>query len=415
MLHLDEGTIHAWLDGELPPDEAEEAARHVASCAACGALVAEARGLMAGATRIVSALDAGPAGVVARGDVRATTRPRGYRFAITPARMSIAATIVVAVGITLSVRHASRDAAVPTAAKTTVDSPAAAAAPRIAAQRVAAADSISSPPASPAPQALKAKRATVSKLASAENNAPVSGKPAGAQAPAAGILPIVEQKALSVSRQTAADAAKQVASAAPVAEAAPAPRRLDSTRAKDEMAKVAVDSISRAPAPPARRAVSVSAVNQLAEVVTTSDRDAGSIGGVTFPSCYRVVVDSTDWRGRIPASFALERLATIAGAAGQGSAAGAAGPRPSAAPVQANRVIAFAPSGNPVHAILPNGRVDSLVVGQWAANSGLINVQFRADPRRPVTLQLMNASSTAHVISNDRTDSVRIVRMTCPR
>ncbi len=27
MLHLDEGTVHAWLDGELSPDDAESAAR----------------------------------------------------------------------------------------------------------------------------------------------------------------------------------------------------------------------------------------------------------------------------------------------------------------------------------------------------------------------------------------------------
>jgi len=56
MQHLDEGTIHAWLDGELPPDDAESAARHVAGCAECRALVVEARGLLAGASRIVSAL-----------------------------------------------------------------------------------------------------------------------------------------------------------------------------------------------------------------------------------------------------------------------------------------------------------------------------------------------------------------------
>ena len=106
MLHLDEGTVHAWLDGELSPGDAESAARHVAACAECQALVAESRGLMAGASRIVSALDTGPAGVippVQRGPSWGR-RTRG-RFALTPTRMSIAATIIVAVGVTFTARR----------------------------------------------------------------------------------------------------------------------------------------------------------------------------------------------------------------------------------------------------------------------------------------------------------------------
>ncbi|HEX6315370.1 MAG TPA: zf-HC2 domain-containing protein, partial [Gemmatimonadaceae bacterium] len=62
--HLDEGTIHAWLDGALPPDESARVEAHVAQCAACGALVAEARGLVAASSRILSSLDAVPAGVI---------------------------------------------------------------------------------------------------------------------------------------------------------------------------------------------------------------------------------------------------------------------------------------------------------------------------------------------------------------
>ena len=64
MQHLDEGTIHAWLDGELPADEAEKIAAHANECPECGALVAEARGLIAASTRILTALDNVPAGVV---------------------------------------------------------------------------------------------------------------------------------------------------------------------------------------------------------------------------------------------------------------------------------------------------------------------------------------------------------------
>ena len=62
--HLDEGTIHAWLDGALSPDESARVEAHVNSCPECAALVAEARGLMAASSRILSSLDAVPAGVL---------------------------------------------------------------------------------------------------------------------------------------------------------------------------------------------------------------------------------------------------------------------------------------------------------------------------------------------------------------
>ncbi len=57
MQHPDEGTIHAWLDGALPSAEADALAVHVGECAECSAAVADARGLIAGSSRIVSSLD----------------------------------------------------------------------------------------------------------------------------------------------------------------------------------------------------------------------------------------------------------------------------------------------------------------------------------------------------------------------
>ena len=64
MQHPDEGTIHAWLDGALQQEEGAALEAHVASCAECQAAVAEARGLIAASSRIVSALDIVPAGVI---------------------------------------------------------------------------------------------------------------------------------------------------------------------------------------------------------------------------------------------------------------------------------------------------------------------------------------------------------------
>ncbi|MEP7381012.1 MAG: zf-HC2 domain-containing protein [Gemmatimonadota bacterium] len=64
MEHIDEGTIHAWLDGALPSDETARIEAHVASCTACAIAVAEARGLIAASSRILSALDEVPGGVI---------------------------------------------------------------------------------------------------------------------------------------------------------------------------------------------------------------------------------------------------------------------------------------------------------------------------------------------------------------
>ena len=64
MQHPDEGTIHAWLDGALSPEESASLEAHAATCAECSAAIAEARGLIAASTRIVSALDIVPGGVI---------------------------------------------------------------------------------------------------------------------------------------------------------------------------------------------------------------------------------------------------------------------------------------------------------------------------------------------------------------
>ena len=64
MQHPDEGLIHTWLDGELAVDEASSFEAHIAGCAECSAKVAEARGLAAASSRIVTALDLVPSGVI---------------------------------------------------------------------------------------------------------------------------------------------------------------------------------------------------------------------------------------------------------------------------------------------------------------------------------------------------------------
>ena len=93
MNHLDEGTIHAWLDGELPADQARAVEEHVRDCRTCADAVAEARGLVAASSRILGALDDVPAKVIPQLPVR-KTRPM-WRAA--PWVTGIAAVLVAAV------------------------------------------------------------------------------------------------------------------------------------------------------------------------------------------------------------------------------------------------------------------------------------------------------------------------------
>jgi len=97
MQHLDEGTIHAWLDGELPPAERAAAEAHVAKCAECAAAVAEARGFIAASSRILTALDSVPGGVLpAASTASGAPRPGVYRrFMASRAWMAVAAVLVL--------------------------------------------------------------------------------------------------------------------------------------------------------------------------------------------------------------------------------------------------------------------------------------------------------------------------------
>ena len=46
MSHADDGTLHAYLDGELSPVEREHLDRHLADCAACRARLDDERTLI---------------------------------------------------------------------------------------------------------------------------------------------------------------------------------------------------------------------------------------------------------------------------------------------------------------------------------------------------------------------------------
>lgn len=102
MSHLDEGTIHAWLDGALSATQSAEADAHVRGCTECSAKVAEARGLIAASSRILTALDDTPANVIPKPAVAPTRRRRS----VTPWISGLAAAaILITVWRTGDVQH----------------------------------------------------------------------------------------------------------------------------------------------------------------------------------------------------------------------------------------------------------------------------------------------------------------------
>lgn len=99
MQHPDEGTIHAWIDGELSPDDMSALEAHLTECPECSALAAEARGLVAASSRIVSALDIIP------GDVIPKAAPRRRPWYASTQLRAAAAVVIVAGASLLVVRN----------------------------------------------------------------------------------------------------------------------------------------------------------------------------------------------------------------------------------------------------------------------------------------------------------------------
>jgi anti-sigma factor RsiW len=94
MQHLDEGTVHSWLDGALSPEEAARVEAHVKECPQCAGAVAEARGFIAASSRILTALDNAPRGVIPAAAPKRRIDPLVWR---------IAAALLVVAGGTLIV------------------------------------------------------------------------------------------------------------------------------------------------------------------------------------------------------------------------------------------------------------------------------------------------------------------------
>ncbi|HXT16747.1 MAG TPA: zf-HC2 domain-containing protein [Gemmatimonadaceae bacterium] len=271
MQHLDEGTIHAWLDGALNDEETTAIARHLVECATCTAQVAEARGMIAGASRIVSSLD------VVRGNVIPPAAPVRAgsvwrRLRLTPARAALAASVLLAVSAMLAVRHDTPNKMVP---KTVVSGPDA----RVSAPAAATA---------PAPAtAVPARSVSV-----------VRPDSAAAQ-------PRAETTA------TAAPPAKAAMStaAANQAVAASAGTAVDTVKPHDEKAArivAAPQSFSPAATAAAAGAPGFASAQGVSARPAMNEMRSAALGALT-PGCYLVERDSSAWLRVIPPRFALVR------------------------------------------------------------------------------------------------------------
>jgi anti-sigma factor RsiW len=105
MQHPDEGTIHAWLDAALPLQDAAQLEAHLAGCPQCAAAIAEARGLIAASSRIVSSLDSVPAGIIPT-----ATPVRNRWYARAEFRVAAGVLIVAATSLTLMRENAKQRA-----------------------------------------------------------------------------------------------------------------------------------------------------------------------------------------------------------------------------------------------------------------------------------------------------------------
>jgi hypothetical protein len=310
MQHLEEGEIHAWLDGALSEAERARIEQHAATCKECAAMVADARGLIAGAARIVSALDHVPSGVIPKsGTAAAASRPLWRALRLTPFRAAMAASLIVAAGSLIVVQRKDGALMVPSADKVAIP--------------VAASATAAAPPA-PAPLAEnKVKRV----------DAPTTANEARQLEQARSRSP--EQ---SVSKTTLAlqDTALLMKPAAPIA--APAPKVAS---AEDQSAKKERDSALSSVVVPAAPASAAGAGGRggqqgqsgqaqrqagqrqpivLDSVRTTADiafrralppavqRAEGSANfasvAPSFVGCYQVV-DSVAWQRSLPVWFAI--------------------------------------------------------------------------------------------------------------
>jgi len=218
MPRPDEGLIHAWLDGQLPPEDAARVEQMAAADPEWGAAVAEARGLIAASSRILSSLDRAPAGVIPE----RKTLQLAWRM---PWWTKVAAAVVVVAGGSLLVferANVPEMATAPAAKSAAAGGVASPANAPVAAQAPATATPAGK--TSPSSPTSRARQVAEARTENTENTAMLP-------APTAGTTAELRPKAASADRAVPAmppsllskDVATKVAEAAPPAVARPSP------------------------------------------------------------------------------------------------------------------------------------------------------------------------------------------------
>lgn len=297
MPRPDEGLIHAWLDGQLPPEEAARIEELAATDPDWAVAVAEARGLVAASSRILSALDRVPAGVVPQGTALRTMR--------LPWWTKIAGAVVVVVGGSVVVMQNMPDGRVPA-----LSSEQGSAQPTPDTQKVVAEVPVTSLPVpAPPPPGTSARVPAAARTvgvpagavvgradAPALREEAVSPQPITAStpsAPSARTIVAEEQKAVRDAERMVAGLAaprSEVAKIAPSAAPSVAPS------AAPSVAQGVAQSVAQSAAPQAKQA-SAQDLAQAQHAVPAQRVLGGVVAlrsaqGQQTPLCYRVVPDS---------------------------------------------------------------------------------------------------------------------------
>ena len=162
MSHVDEGTLHAYLDGELPSAERAALEAHLAACATCRASLAEERALLERASALLGSARPVERPAPPFEQLQRTPKPSPWRVR---RAFAWAASIALALGLGYYLRNP-RLAPGPAATPATVDQPVVVAADRAATERAAparfrqrAADSLMRAPADEGARAAQPRRA----------------------------------------------------------------------------------------------------------------------------------------------------------------------------------------------------------------------------------------------------------------
>jgi anti-sigma factor RsiW len=368
MQHLDEGTIHAWLDGALPADEAESVAKHVDECRECAANVAEARGMIVAAGNIVSALDHVRGGVIPTPSMPAASQHSLWRrLRFTPARAALAATLLVAVASLLTVRYASE----PDVAPFDRSQAAPAAAPAVVASQAPAAPPVQDSIMVAKKAAPLRVRASTAATAQAQTGTRDSTRSLNAMSPKPKLAMEKTRGTLDSVSPTMADRAAQSVAAAPPPSSANAVTGGAQAKAADLAER------------------KTSGVTRLEQVMTTGAtvRQLRPATG-DLEGCYQIRSDST--------SSAL-------------------------APPFPQRFALMNTRSGPdfdIRSVSPEGRIDSVLPGgTWQRlTAEVVRVQFaNAREQQPLTLQLTAGSVTGRATVGSQTATVPVARIDCRR